>query len=456
MPVTHTVKHLGISLCTLALFSLSPSLACAIEPQFEINPKLLNEKYAMPPSSAKAKVEPKRTPARDTVSRKVAGKHKRVKRGSARRISTAARIEPVIQPQTSLPEPKTALRRTDAELRDAHRVWAQLVPSAPGARDHFGYQSDAFSLSLDPDRYPLMPAQDGGIILVDGMGTLPTLVRSLIEAKNPQLRIVSENPENRRAFYRSLLNASHFYTFEEDFSVVFGTDAKITMHADFKIEKSPDSLLRQDITLLNVTENRPATPEGLAKLLTGNGFQLVETATPYRAEKPGTGNLLYQITEKEPKKIADALLDALSVRYQSGKNIDLYASENIGVRLEVPVDRYFEDHGQRFVVSIFSGDPVSYTLVRLLETKGYRVIMLQAGDNLQNVTEKMLSRMQIPARYGEQDLWPIRTAGYGVRMSGVMVRGGRIGERDLFVTDHIISPLVQELADINGYRLAGR
>jgi len=40
-----------------------------------------------------------------------------------------------------------------------------------------------------------------------------------------------------------------------------------------------------------------------------------------------------------------------------------------GVRLFVRADRYFEDRGERYVVSYFDGDPVSYTLTRLLEIR---------------------------------------------------------------------------------------
>jgi hypothetical protein len=339
-------------------------------------------------------------------------------------------------------------------VQEARQTWSRLMPSAAGhGADRFDYRSAAFSLSLDPERYPTLPAQDGGTILVDGAGTLPPLVRTLIQEKNPQIRIVSENAANRQRFYRSLLTAAQFYSFEEDFYVDFGSDPKITVRADFKIEKSPDSLLRQDVTLLNVSENRRATPDGLVRLLAGNGFRLVEAGTPsYQVPRSG-GDLLYQVTEKEPKKVLDSFLDALSVPFETGKNIDLYARDNIGVRLDVPVDRYFEDNGERYVVALFNGDPVTYTLVRLLETKGYRAIMLQGGDDFHTIADKVLSRLRIPGRYGEYDLWSARDVGYGVRMSGAMIRDSRNGDRNLFVTDRNLDPLVKELADLNGYRL---
>ncbi|GFO54558.1 peptidoglycan-binding protein LysM [Geomonas sp. Red276] len=350
--------------------------------------------------------------------------------------------------------PLLPLRLSQA-LPDAREVWGRLVTAPAAPNDRYGYLSSTFSLSLDPDRYPLLPAQDGGSILVDANGTLPPLVKSLITEKNPKLRVVTEDPDNTRRFYRSLLDASHFYSFEEDFQVYLGADPKITVRADFKIEKTPDSLAKQDITLLNVDSNRPAVPEGLVKMLAGSGFNLVE-ANRYHAEgKQGEPKVLYQVSEREPTALCDAVLDALSIRPQGDLNLDLYAGDNLGIRLEVPVDRYFEIRGQRYVVALFRDDPVMYTLVRLLETKGYKVIVLQKGDDLAQVADRMLSRMQIPARYREQDLWSLRDVGYGVKLAGTMVREGQNG-RTVFITDKKVDPLVQELAEANGYRMQAK
>jgi hypothetical protein len=453
----------------LALCLASPLQSFAIDPKFELDPGALSKKFAAPPAAqpgtkgsagqadkSSARQQAKGAGAKD---KKSAASH-----GPRKRTASAAQAKNAAQEsaRAAAAEHQVRLARVaqgsdTAPVEAARQVWPRLVPAVAGrASERFDYRSGAFSLSLDPDRYPTLPAQDGGTILVDGAGTLPPLVRALIQEKNPQVRIVSESAANPQRFYRSLLSAAQFYSFEEDFAVEFGSDPKITVHADFKIEKSPDSLLRQDVTLLNVAEGRRATPDGLVKLLAGNGFRLLEAGTPsYPVAPGGPGDLLYQVTEKEPRKILDSLLDALAVPFEAGKNIDLYARENIGVRLDVPVDRYFEDNGQRYVVALFNGDPVTYTLVRLLETKGYRVIMLQAGDDFHGVADKVLSRLHIPGRYGEYDLWPTRNVGYGVHLSGAMIRDNRNGDRNLFVTDRSLDPLVKELADLNGYHLLG-
>ena len=486
MRIQCNAKPLWLPALAIALFLAAPVPSHAIDPKFELDPGALSQKFATPSAPAAARQQAKggsRQETKGAAKRETKGSSRQETKGAAKRETkgatprdktshaarsprhhgaTAARARKsgkeaplVAAADYQIKLTKLAPRGEAETVESARQVWTRLVPPATGqAGDHFDYRSSAFSLSLDPERYPTLAAQDGGTILVDGSGTLPPLVRTLIQEKNPQVRIVSENASNPQRFYRSLLAAAQFYSFEEDFSVDFGTDPKITMRADFKIEKSPDSLLRQDVTLLNVAENRHATPEGLVRLLAGNGFKLVEAGTPsYQTTPGGAGDLLYQVTEKKPEKILDSFLDALSVPFETGKNIDLYARENIGVRLDVPVDRYFEDNGQRYVVALFNGDPVTYTLVRLLETKGYRVIMLQEGDDFHSVTDKVLSRLHIPGRYGDYDLWSARNVGYGVRMSGAMIRDNRNGDRNLFVTDRNLDPLVKELADLNGYRL---
>lgn len=359
---------------------------------------------------------------------------------------------------TSLKVPASTLRPGQPEatagtgaVQEAVRIWPQLIPDTPSGRARLDYLSGAFSLSLDPERYPVLSTQDGGAILLDANGTLPQLVKSLLQEKNPRLTIVSERPNNPRAFYRALLSAARFYSFEEDFLVDFGDDCKVTVQADFKIEKNPDSLLRQDITLLKITGKRPATPQALVRLLSSHGFKLVETPStaPVTTGEPERG-VLYQIQEKGPRAIADALLDALGIRFQAGKIIDLYAGDNNGVRLEIPVYRYFEKNGNRFVLARFQGDPLGESLTALLEGKGYQVITVQDHDDLESLSDKLLNRMDVAARYGEQELWSLWEKGYGVRMPGIMIdnaKGGRI-----FITDRRVDPLVWELAKLNGYR----
>jgi hypothetical protein len=357
----------------------------------------------------------------------------------------------IFKAPTSQPTAQPAYASGTEAVQEASKVWPQLVANAPSGKAQLDYLSGAFSMSLDPEKYPVLAAQDGSAILVDTTGSLPPLVKSLLQEKNPQLSVISERPENPRAFYRALLSAAHFYSFEENFLIDFGSECKVTVQADFKIEKNQDSLLRQDITLLKVPGKRPATPQALVRLLASHGFKLVETPStaPIITGRPDH-SVLYQVPAKDPRNIADVLLEALGIRTQADRSIDVYAGENNGVRLEIPVYRYFEKNGSRYVLARFQGDPMSESLTGLLEGKGYQVITVQEHDDLQSLSDKLLNRLDVPGRYGEQELWSLWEKGYGVRMPGVMindVNGGRI-----FITDRKVDPLVRELAKLNGYR----
>ncbi|MBU5635610.1 hypothetical protein KOM00_02575 [Geomonas sp. Red69] len=508
MLVSLDKKQLGLALILLGAFPLTSH---SIDKKFEIEPAALAKKYPMPAPAPKTKPVPKATGTvaykvkrgdflyrvlareygitgdrADAVARRVqAANHltdiRRLRVGATllipidateqvarpkprRAVKVAAakpgRIAPPAvkgatmmffkAPATQPAVPQASVSSTGG-VQDAAQVWPQLVPNAPSSKAQLDYLSSAFSLSLDPERYPVLAAQDGGAILVDAGATLPPLVKSLLQEKNPQLSVVSERPDNPRAFYRALLTAARFYSFEEDFLVDFGTDCKVTVQADFKIEKSQDSLLRQDITLLKVPGKRPATPQALVRLLSTHGFKLVETPStaPIITGRPDD-SVLYQIPEKDPRGIADALLEALGIRFQADKSIDLYAGDNNGVRLEIPVYRYFEKNGRRYVLARFQGDPLGDSLTNLLEGKGYQVIAVQDHDDLQSLSDKLLNRLDIAGRYGDQELWSLWEKGYGVRMPGVMLndaKGGRI-----FITDRKVDPLVQELAKLNGYR----
>ncbi|QXE89313.1 hypothetical protein KP001_12680 [Geomonas subterranea] len=505
MLVSLDKKQLGLALILLAAFPLT---SYSIDKKFEIEPAALAKKYPMPAPAPKTKPAPKgsgtvtykvkrgdflyRVLAReygitgdraDAVALRVqAANHladiRRLQVGTTLLIPIdPAGHKPKTRRTTKIAAAKPGRGTNEAQgatvmffkapatqpaglpgpasnpeaVQDAAKVWPQLVPDAPSSKAQLDYLSSAFSLSLDPQRYPVLAGQDGGTILVDAGGSLPPLVKSLLQEKNPQLSVVSERPDNPRAFYRALLNAARFYSFEEDFLVDFGTDCKVIVQADFKIEKSQDSLLRQDITLLKVPGKRPATPQALVRLLASHGFKLVETPStaPIITGRPDD-SVLYQIPEKDPRGIADALLEALGIRFQTDKSIDLYADDNNGVRLEIPVYRYFEKNGRRYVLARFQGDPLGDSLTNLLEAKGYQVIAIQDHDDLQSLSDKLFNRLDVAGRYGEQDLWSLWEKGYGVRMAGVMLndaKGGRI-----FITDRKVDPLVRELAKLNGYK----
>ena len=250
--------------------------------------------------------------------------------------SATARHESASAPRQtfSLAVPRTPLTDQDALAR-LHGVWDKLVPRANDLQKPLSLQTDSFSLSLDPSRYPVFAAMNNGRILLDQAGTIPPLVKALIEEKDPSTRIVSVQPLATHRSLATLLAAAGFYSVEENFSLDFGSDPTLTIHADFKIEKKPDSLIAQDIVLMNgALEPAPAV---LDTFLKKEGFSLYEpfASASERSGHSSSPRTLSLITVPRRESILDAILTSLSVTADRDRRLDVFAADTNGISLSV-------------------------------------------------------------------------------------------------------------------------
>lgn len=356
------------------------------------------------------------------------------------------------QPAASFHLDNGAREERGIRMEAVRKVWDSLLPAPPVASEPVDIRSDSYSLSLDPGRYPVFPAADGGKIVVDREGKIPPLVKSLIMSQDPKTRVIHENPANRRRFFSSLLAAAKFYSVEEDFRMDFGVDPKVTVLADYKIEKNADSLMRNDIVLLNVNDARRGLPPVLTGFLESKGFHAIDTYPVYREGRHGEQHRVFQVTARDPQTMADSLMKFLAVPYKVDHSVNLLGGNAGGISLMVRTDRYFERGGTPYVVSFFDGDPVQYTLMRLLEGGGYRVILLDARDDFRKVAEKFLTRLRLPGSFAMHNLWSQADSSYGIQMSGVMLQDGK-SEGRVFLTDREIDPLVKDLLEYNDFRV---
>lgn len=340
-----------------------------------------------------------------------------------------------------------------AAVASAEQVWERLVPpSSPVLGRGVEFGGDNFSLSIDPVQFPTLTAHDGATILVDAGGRLPPLVKSLVQERGEPVRIVTENPRNRKRFFASLLEAGGFFSVAENFTVDFGTDPQLTVTSDFKVEKSPESLMKQDLVLLNV-DGKSSTPSSLVSFLGRQGFQVVEPYSRERNPSPQAGHEIHRIGAGRASDMADRLISSLDIPYSRDSMVEMYGPGDSGLRLDIRADRFFEVGGTRYVVSYFNGDPVFYTLMRLLETRGYRVVILEEQDDFRRVAEKLAGSLGMNGSYGRHSLWPSDTLPYSVRVSGYLFRNPKGGGKVL-LTDREIDPLIAELATLNGYTVS--
>ena len=336
------------------------------------------------------------------------------------------------------------------DIQRTRAIWDRIFQCGRQDTVPLVVQGRNFSLSLDPDRYPVLPAADGGKIVIDGARTLPPLVKTILREKDPGIRIVTANPDDQKSFYSTLFAAARVYSVQENFSVDFGSDPKLTVTSDFKIEKTSESLLKNDVVLVNLAGKKNGMPQPLLSFLEKEGFRVVGSP-PVLSEEPDGHKVLYCVDGSNQDTIVDDLYSALSVRYEKNRELLLDDGALSGVTLSVRADRYCERNNRKVVVSFSEENPVQYTLLRLLELKGYRVVMLNPSDDFKEISEKLLTSLGFPAVYGMQSLWAQDGSPFNVKLSGFVVAEKGKNPTRRFLTNVPIDPLVRELARYKGF-----
>lgn len=432
-------------LISFPLLLLAPVFALAVDPRFAIDLGLLgqtaekgeNSTSATGRSSASAPKKSQKTPAR---AQQRAARKKSVKAPStAGSMSFSRRVR------------DSGTNAASYNLDGVRLIWPALVTTPTTGHEPIEVAAENFSLSIDPSRYITLPAADGTRILLDPAGEIPPMVRSLVESSDARVRIVTENPAHPRSFYRAVLAKAGFYSVTENFTLEYGQDPKLTVTSDFMVEKNRDSILSNDLVLLSINRQTAALPPSLDAFLKQEGYTMATPAISQLSDSPRSSRgMICTVGNGTPEALADRLLSALDLPAEKDRYIELYGESSKGISLSIKADRTFKESGQEYVISTFKGDPVHYTLMRLLETQGYRVIMLAPEDDFRRVSEKILSRLKIPARLAVHDLFPDAGQPYGIKMSGFMLKEGR---KNIFLTDREIPPLHQDLLNLNGYTI---
>lgn len=349
-------------------------------------------------------------------------------------------------PLPSLSAPETVAR--------AHDLWDRIVPPRKGEQKPLEVRTAKFSLTLDPERYPTFARMDGGSIVLDQNGSIPPLVKSLIEERDPSVRVVAGDSSGTKHLMASLLEAAGFYSVEENFSMEFGSDPKLTVQADFKVEKTAESLIRQDLVLVN--SGRTSLPPSLGEFLKKEGFSLYEPFASLKSSAQRDSRTIHYVSAKNQPEMIDDILSAFSVSPERDRSVDVFAADDNGISLSVRAERYFERVGQPYVVTSFDGDPMNYTLFRILETRGYKVIILEAQDDFRKIAEKIISRMKIKGDFAKHRLLQDGAAGYSLQMSGFKLDDALLPGGGIFLTDRPIDRIVRDLFIENGFNINSR
>lgn len=447
---------MNIRIATTPLLAISaavslcfPAETMAMDPLFELSPQqVLNAK-------AKEQQPPKPATAAPTESRKTRvvskAKHKRNRH-------VASRYKKSLQTATELAQniPAIPSKPSPASLVGLLPAWEHLVSSSSAEvpAGLLSFQSEAFSLTIDPAKYPMLPAQDGSTLLLDPKGQLPPLVRTLIQEKGRTLKVVGSPQQDTRKFLGELLESGGFYSVVEKPMLEFGSDPRLTVRADFKVEKSADSLTNNQIVLVNAA-NSSSSP-GLTNFLKKEGVSVVEPFVQSGLPVAAQRHSLFSISPKSQPELVDTILGAISVHYDRNRRVELFSVSENGFGLSVQTDWFFVRNGQRYVITRFTGDAVAYTLLRLLETKGYKVVILEGKDDFKAVSEKIFAKMELSASYAPQLLISDPDGRYSLELSGLLLenitdRGGK-----LVLTDRKLDQNMRAVLSDYGYRIEER
>ncbi len=414
----------------------------AMDPRFEIDPTQIQKNTGS-------------TSGRENVTRRsVSLRSKSVRRSPTTRHKKATVHE---HPSVALHLAAVGSGSAASELFLHQRVrtfWDTVAPSGGSEPKPLIFKTDVFDLSIDSSRYPLLKAVDGGKVLLDTGATLPPLVRSLIQEKDQMVRIVNVSPADSRRFLGALLAAGGFYSVEEQPVMTFGQDPQLKVHSDFKVERTAESVMRNEVML--VSSSRQRLPLRLMDFMKKQGFELLE---PFAEESSVSVPLRHRVvrtSSQDHGQAVDLVLDALAVPVERNRRVELFNTVESGIELSVAAERYFERGGKRYVVARFTGDPVAYTLFRLLETKGYRVVILEQRDNFKMVASKLLSRMDLPSSYASHLLLADQGGRYSFEMSGFLLENSISGGGAVMLTDRPIERSMQELLYDHGYQVQER
>jgi hypothetical protein len=108
-------------------------------------------------------------------------------------ISNTSEVSTVSGQSFKLESPVAPISEQEVVTR-SREVWNRIIPSSKALQKPLALQTSTFSLTLDPERYPTYARMDGGRMVLDQNGSIPPLVKSLIEDKDSSVRVVTETP----------------------------------------------------------------------------------------------------------------------------------------------------------------------------------------------------------------------------------------------------------------------
>ena len=133
----------------------------------------------------------------------------------------------------------------------------------------------------------------------------------------------------------------------------------------------------------------------------------------------------------------DILLDLLAPGWGRNRIVETGRDSNDGSYMSIKVDRYFEYLGHRFIVNS-ENDPLTLTLLRLLEVNGARVVNIGSEEGIAAVASTLVAKMELARREGSFRVKCLDQGGGEYRLQGIWVAPAPpFGQQQLITADQV-------------------
>lgn len=150
---------------------------------------------------------------------------------------------------------------------------------------------------------------------------------------------------------------------------------------------------------------------------------------PSRSERV----IISPVTAKDKDGIVDAVLDLLAPGWVRHRIVEAGKESTDGSYVSIKVDRYFEHLGYRYIVNS-ENDPLTLTLLRLLEVQGDRVINVGRDDGATVIAARIATKMELPQQGGTFRVRCLDVNGGDVEVRGIRISPAGPYEKELIIT----------------------
>ncbi len=159
-------------------------------------------------------------------------------------------------------------------------------------------------------------------------------------------------------------------------------------------------------------------------------------AVPSVPEKPSRV-VICPVTAKERDGIVDALLDLMAPGWVRNRIVEGGKESTDGSYVSIKVGRYFEYLGYRYIVNSES-DPLTLTLLRLLEVQGDRVVNVGRDEGVADLASRLASKMELPQQEGSFRVKCLDPPGVEALVRGIRIApAGPYGQQMLITGDQV-------------------